>query len=516
VTTTPTQSTPNSDQTSSKKADAKKASCFSLLDKFLIKLLPKELSPSTKKGLLQIGKALFFTLLILIAVVCCEAFLKENKLDSKEGTTASKEKTLEQKNNQSNTQENQQENQSLFSIQNNKENQEKADNKKCEYKISILCDIGDSKLLGQIQNLGVLSAAILFFIDTFDRKKQLERQAWQLIDGAQGSETSGARRQAIEELYEEESDITGLDADGADLRRINLRGADLTRASFKNAILEEANFEGAILKGANFTGANLKGANFRKAMLQGAIFTRADLRAFSDDKDGKTDLRDADLGFTTFNRAKLSEAIFGVIDSEPHLGNKTNLRGAKLRGVNLKNVNLNKVCIAKAKLGGATIEDIDTIRKAEKYKEAHYSKDFYDAHNNELKYVDTEYYQDPEFQKMTTQKIVEISQRLFSKKSLSLQDEESLSDFINLLNHLVILVKESENECFIDEKLSEKVLEVKRTLKEREKSRQDGLEMIKDNENFIQDAKKELDELDRLEKMKNINKGKDSGLNLRN
>lgn len=392
----------------------------------------------------------------------------------------------------------------------NKNEARKEENQKCKYKFDLVtrfvCPLSDSKLLGQLQNIGVLSAAILFFWDTFDRKKQLERQAWQLIDGAQGSETSGARKQAIEDLYEEGADITGLDADGADLRGIDLSGADLTRASFKNAILEKADFERAILEGANFTGAKLKGANFRGAMLKGAIFTRADLRAISDDKDGKTDLRDADLGFTTFNRAKLSEAIFGIIDSEPHLGNKTNLNGAKLRGVNLKNVNLNKVCIAQAKLGGAIIEDIDIIRKADKYEEAHYSKDFRDAHHDEIKNVDIEYYQDPDFQQMTTQKIVEISQRLLSKKSLSLQDEESLSDFITLLNHLVILVKESDNECFTDEKLSEKVLEVKRTLEESEKSRQDGLQMRKYNEKLIQKGKSELDELDRLEKMKNIDK----------
>ncbi|NMG20940.1 pentapeptide repeat-containing protein [Brasilonema bromeliae] len=207
------------------------------------------------------------------------------------------------------------------------ENEQKND-KKCEHKLdfpTILCFISDSKLLNQVQNISVISAAILFFCDTFDRKKQLERQAWQLIDGAQGSETSGARRQAIEELYKEGADITGLDADGADLRGINLSGANLERASFKNAILEEANFEGANLTEANFEGANLKGANFKKAMLLHADFTRADLTAY-DQK--KTDLRDADLGRTIFNRAKVSEAIFGVIDSEPHLGNKTNLSGA--------------------------------------------------------------------------------------------------------------------------------------------------------------------------------------------
>jgi hypothetical protein len=132
----------------------------------------------------------------------------------------------------------------------------KNNEEKCKYQLniaSLICLTSDLKLLSQLQNLAVIYAAILFIWGTFDRKKQLERQAWQLIDGAQGSETSGARRQAIEELYQEGSDITGLDADGADLRGINLSGANLEGASFKNAILEEANFQRANLERANFS-----------------------------------------------------------------------------------------------------------------------------------------------------------------------------------------------------------------------------------------------------------------------
>ncbi|NJS10384.1 MAG: pentapeptide repeat-containing protein [Microcoleus sp. CSU_2_2] len=380
------------------------------------------------------------------------------------------------------------------------ENQQvKNQQEKCKYNFSIatiICLTSDLKLLAQAQNIAVISAAILFFLDTFDRKKQLERQAWQLIDGAQGSETSGARRQAIEELYQEGSDITGLDADGADLREINLSGANLTGASFKNAILERANFEGANLEEANFTGANLKGANFKKAKLWGTDFTRADLRSFEDRKTDsrarKTDLRDADLGLTIFNRAKLSGAIFGVIDSEPHLGKETNLMGAKLRGVNLKDVNLNKTCIAKAKLGGATIEDIETIRNADKYQEASYSQDFFDAHKDELKHIDSGYDTDPEFQQITTQKIIEISQRLLSKESLSLQDEESLSDFVNLLNHLVILVKESNNQCLTENELFDKVIDLKKDLEEQKITVSDASEKSKYNEELIQETKERL------------------------
>jgi uncharacterized protein YjbI with pentapeptide repeats len=456
-----------------------------------LKFLPKKkkTSPSARKIRYQIIITLFITTFLAVVVAILEDSLKN------ENPEPAIKPELNTKNPQIIE---------FFEAYNQNEARQE-ENKKCRYRTitlgnnkidltGIICPLADSKLLGQVQNIGVLSAAILFLLDTRDRKKQLERQAWQLIDGAQGSETSGARRQAIEELYEEGADITGLDADGADLRGINLSGANcnLTRASFKNAILDEANFEGANLKEANFTGAKLRGANFKGACLWGANFTRADLRAFSDDK--KTDFRDADLGLTIFKRAKLSEAIFGRIDSEPYLGNETNLKGAILRGAKLKDVNLNKVYIAGAKFGGAIIEDIETISNALQYEEAFYDKDFYEAHKDKIKYVDEKYYEDPEFQQITTQQIVEISQRLLSKQSLSLQDEESLSDFINLLNHLVILVKESNNECLSDNELSDKVIDVKKALESKRETEQDALIKISDNKKLIQETKEMLAE----------------------
>lgn len=453
-------------------------------------------SPSTRKSWFQISLVLLITLSIVFIVAFIEN--EQKKIKPQRISQSLKEIKIDKLNSSNSSN-------SGLTKTNNFE-AEKNSNNKCEYKINlstIVCLTSDLKLLAQIQNMAVISAALLFFFDTFDRKKQLERQAWQLIDGAQGSETSGARKQAIEDLYKEGADITGLDADGADLRGINLSGANLERASFKNAILEKANFEEAYLREANFTGANVKGANFKKASLWGANFTRADLRAWYDkdkDDDKNTDFRDADLGFTTFNRAKVDDAVFGVIDEEPQLGQETKLKGAKFRGVNLNNVNLNKVSIAEAKLGGAIIEDIEIIRKAEEYKEACYSKDFQDTHHDEIKKVDTEYSEDPEFQQITTQKIVEISQRLLSKKSLSLQDEESLCDFVNLLNHLVILFKESNNECLTDNELSDKVIDLKKALEGKQQYDEKGLKKSLINQKLIEETEKLL-----AEKRKNRN-----------
>ncbi len=47
----------------------------------------------------------------------------------------------------------------------------------------------------------------------------------------------------------------------------------------------------------------------------------------------------------------------------------------------------------------------------------------------------------------------------------------------------MVLVKESDHECFSDDKLSEKVLDVKKTIEESEKSKQDGWEMLSEMKN---------------------------------
>ncbi|RAM49553.1 MAG: hypothetical protein C6Y22_21885 [Hapalosiphonaceae cyanobacterium JJU2] len=318
------------------------------------------------------------------------------------------------------------------------ENEQKKD--KCEYKFNIstiICLISDSKLLEQLQNIGVLSAALLFFWDTFDRKKQLERQAWQLIDGAQGSETSGARKQAIEELYREGADITGLDADGADLRGINLSGADLTGASFKNAILKGANFEGAILTQAYFEGANLQGANFKKATLIGTNFTKSDLSKLSkvkeidnEDLSNPTDFRDANLSYATFNEARLTEAIFGIDEAEKSdtaqqlLGSKTQLNAARFWDANLNQTNLRKVDISCARFGGAIFSDVKSgnpkvnihvISQAINYENAFYGKDFCDTNN--FGKEDEAYYQHQKERQSKAQQILEVIQYITNNKS---------------------------------------------------------------------------------------------------
>lgn len=317
------------------------------------------------------------------------------------------------------------------------ENEQKKD--KCEYKFNIstiICLVSDSKLLGQLQNIGVLSAALLFFWDTFDRKKQLERQAWQLIDGAQGSETSGARKLAIEDLYQEGADITGLDADGADLRGINLSGADLTGASFKNAILKEANFEGAILREANFERANLEGADLSDANLWGADLTGADLC--------RAKLKGTNLSNATLNKVDLCQAEFGEYKGKSQ-SRFTNLTAASLRRANIQGVDLTEVDISNAHFGGArtgkdSALNIDILRQAKNnsYKEAEYDENVCSTYPRENLKLDIEYDKQERNRKNRDEKIEQIKNRIFIK----LQNEDNSSVLPDLLDALIEILPE--------------------------------------------------------------------------
>lgn len=484
----------------------------SLLKKILKKIFP---SRSTRKSWREIGKALSITVFIIGSIALLENEQKKNKLQiTSQLPSQTKTDKLTPNDYPNNT-----------STQIANPEVEESKDKKCEYKLNfstLICLTSDLKLLAQAQNIAVISAAILFFLDTFDRKKQLERQAWQLIDGAQGAETSGARRQAIEELFEEGSDITGLDADGADLRGINLSGANLERASFQNAILEGANFEGADLTQANFTGSNLRGANFKKATLLGTIFTKSDLRFFKPkEKNGngerpsvKTDFRDADLRCAIFHHSKLAEAIFGTDESETsnksltlinnyklnnqsqqHLGRKTDLRKAIFWNANLNNTNLINVDISGARFGGADVH-INTIKDAYKYQEAFYGKDF--CEKNNLSKPDEDYDKNKQLQYSNIQKMLEIAQYVTNNKSVSALDEDGVCDILEYLELLKNFIKGSKNPCFLNNDLFDQVLKVEDAGKQYEKSVQDLSAKIKSSQELRKDQEDRYDGSQRL------------------
>ena len=159
------------------------------------------------------------------------------------------------------------------------------------------------------ESIALVSAGIIFLLETGDRQKRNQYEAWQVINSAQSQTGSGGRIQALEDLLRDGVDLEGVSASGADLSGINLESGQLSRANLARAHLDGANLKGANLEGARLTFANLEGANLREANLEGAEL-------------GEANLQNADL-----KGANLEGSIFLVTD----------LR--KTRGLNLEALN---------------------------------------------------------------------------------------------------------------------------------------------------------------------------------
>ena len=413
----------------------------------------KNSSPSIRKSRVLIRKAVSITLVFVCLIAWVENEQKEDKLQAtNQPPSQTKTDKLITNNSPINT---------STEIANSEEKKRTdSSDRKCKYNLllisEIICLFSDLKLLAPTQNIAVIVSAFLFAWDTSDRKKQLERQAWQLIDGAQGSETSGARRQAIEELHEEKSDITGLDADGADLRGIDLSGANLEGASFKNAILERANFAKANLKDANFTGANLKGADLRGAILLDADLTGADLkRLHTKDKNDKEIQITTKLQGARLRRAKLNNTELHYTEFGEYNGENTDLSHAQFRKANICFVSFKKTNIQGAFLGGATTgEDelkIEIISQADNYEKAFYSQSFLDKYSKKIGSLKKDKHYEEQLQlnisKIRYLKL--LNDKLNDKDNISslnlieLLNSLNLIELLNLLEY--ILVKSTEN-----------------------------------------------------------------------
>ena len=190
------------------------------------------------------------------------------------------------------------------------------------------------------ESIAIAAAVALYFKEIPDRKQAKHYEAWQVIDNANGIQTSYARRKAIENLHEDRVSFFEIDLPGADLQEINLRGADLRLADLRGA-----NLRGANLRGANLRGANLSKTNLVKADLSSAHLTKADLSGA--DLSGahltKADLRGADLSSADL----ISADLRGADLSYAHLIS-ADLRGADLSyahliGTDLMNANLDGI-----------------------------------------------------------------------------------------------------------------------------------------------------------------------------
>jgi hypothetical protein len=230
----------------------------------------------------------------------------------------------------------------------------------------IYCLIIKSELLKLAETFSIVVAAWVFILDRRDRKEQAQREYWSLIDGARGSETSGARHSAIERLHLEKVSLKGLDGEGADLQGINLEGANLERSNLKGVDLQEA-----ILNYTNLEKANLQNANLKNAKLQNANLVEADLRG--------ANLREANLENCLLGAAKLHRAVLI----------KANLEGAKLYGarfyyVDFQGAILDNTNIAQAKFIKPINLTLEQVQKAKDWEKALFD-DEWEKNNHKIR-----------------------------------------------------------------------------------------------------------------------------------
>ncbi len=185
------------------------------------------------------------------------------------------------------------------------------------------CELNESPLLNSLESFAFIMALCLFLLETPDRTKQAQYEAWQVVDAANGLKTSYARIQALQDLNEDQVSMKGLSAIEADLRNIDFQRADLSNADLSGADLRGANLSNANLSNANlanadFSNANLANARLSSSNLADANFVEANL--------SNVDFVGAIITDANFVRANLERAYFG-----DNSFIKTNLKDAIIR-----------------------------------------------------------------------------------------------------------------------------------------------------------------------------------------
>lgn len=214
--------------------------------------------------------------------------------------------------------------------------------------------IGDSKLLGAVETISIITALVLFWKEG---KRRSHYEAWQVIDSAQ-DETSYARIRALEDLASDWVSLRGLDAKNADLRGIDLEEANLQEANLESAILTKANLQEANLQEVNLKNSNLQEANLIGANLISALLQEAQL--------DNANLREANLV-----GAKLSGAILEGADLR-----EANLMEADLKGVKFAGVQLSGANLRGAKFYEPISLNPEEVKKGYGWQQAEYSDEF--------------------------------------------------------------------------------------------------------------------------------------------
>lgn len=185
------------------------------------------------------------------------------------------------------------------------------------------CELNDSPLLNSLESFAFIMALCLFLLETPDRTKQAQYEAWQVVDAAHGLRTSYARIQALQDLNEDQVSMKGLYAADADLRNIDLKGADLSNADLSGANLQGANLINANLSNANLADVDFSNANLANARLSSSNLTNAN---FVETNLSNVDFVGALITDTNFVRANLERAYFG-----DNSFIKTNLKDADIK-----------------------------------------------------------------------------------------------------------------------------------------------------------------------------------------
>lgn len=176
-------------------------------------------------------------------------------------------------------------------------------------------DAGGIITVGNVESLSIVTAALLYLLESGPRRRRENLEAMGVIIDCQqaGARLSYARNEALEKLS-----ARGIWLDGLDLSQAHLEQLRAPYARLRSVNLQEACLRGACLHDADLQGADLSRTDLRQARLAHADLRDADLRG--------ADLRQADL-----SGADLRQAL---------------LDGARLEGVRLEGADL-----------GGTLED---------------------------------------------------------------------------------------------------------------------------------------------------------------
>jgi uncharacterized protein YjbI with pentapeptide repeats len=227
--------------------------------------------------------------------------------------------------------------------------------------------------------LSLVVGLVIWFLESGERTKQKHYRAWELINSARGSTGDGGRREALQDLNDDNIDMSAAPLakaylkyvqlskavlNGANLTRTDLTGADLTGADLTRTKLIEANLIRATLTGADLTGADLSRANLTNAnltTLELCSSTKLPLTPFKTGNSGvsqyirSTNLTGVDLIRATLTGADLSRANLTNADLR-----EANLFEADLTGANLREVrNRNAAKFCKTTMPDGTLNDRD-------------------------------------------------------------------------------------------------------------------------------------------------------------